>query len=131
MTKIEYQNTIKTNLTIAEALCADLRKLRNFKKLAATLPTVEGLLNADVLDKAITDREAELKKVRGELGKARRIVKHLEEIEAIESGAAAKPKTAKKPAVPKSTPQPVAKAKAKTGTAKASAKAEAAASTAA
>lgn len=129
MTKIEYQNTIKTNLTIAEALCADLRKLRNFKKLAATLPTVEGLLNAYVLDKAITDRETELKKVRGELGKARRIVKHLEEIEAIESGAAAKPKAAKRPAAPKSTPKSVAKVKA--GAAKATAKAEAAATTAA
>ena len=86
MTKIEYQNSIKTNLTKAEALCADLRKLRNVKKLTADLPAIEGLLNTSVLDKAIVDRETDLKKLRAELGKARRIVKHLEEIEAIENG---------------------------------------------
>ena len=73
MTKIEYQNSIKTHLTKAEALCADL-------------PAIEGLLNTSVLDKAIADRETDLKKIRAELGKARRIVKHLEEIEAIENG---------------------------------------------
>lgn len=86
MTKTEYQNTIKTNLTAAEGLCAELRKLRNFKRLAGTMPAIEGLLNADALDKAVTDREAKLKEIRAELNKARRIVKHLEEIEAIESG---------------------------------------------
>ncbi|WP_031475589.1 hypothetical protein [Agathobaculum desmolans] len=86
MTKIEYQNSIKTHLTKAEALCADLRKLRNVKKLTADLPAIEGLLNTSVLDKAIADRETDLKKIRAELGKARRIVKHLEEIEAIENG---------------------------------------------
>ncbi len=30
MTKTEYQTSITTNLTAAEALCADLRKLRGF-----------------------------------------------------------------------------------------------------
>lgn len=91
MTKIEYQNTITANLTAAEGLCAELRKLRSFKKLAGTLPAVDGLLSADALDKAITDREAKLKETRAELNKARRIVKHLEEIEAIESGKAPAP----------------------------------------
>lgn len=108
MNKTEYQNTIKTSLAKAEKLCLDLRKLRNVKKLAADLHAIEGLMNSAVLDKAITDREAELKKVRAELGKARRIVKHLEEIEAIENGT----ETAKAPAKKSQAAKPKAEAKA-------------------
>ena len=33
MTKTEYMNTINEKLTVAEALCANLRKLRILQKL--------------------------------------------------------------------------------------------------
>ena len=37
MTKTEYMNTINEKLTAAEALCADLRKLRGLQKLAQSI----------------------------------------------------------------------------------------------
>lgn len=92
----EYNADIKANLTTAEALCADLRKLRGLKKLAEGISDGKSLVNFDDLDKTVTDKEAELKKVRAELQKARRIVKKMEEIEAIETGKA--PAKAQKPA---------------------------------
>lgn len=98
MTKTEYQTSITTNLTAAEALCADLRKLRGLQKLAKDIPDADKLVSLDLVSKTITDKEAQLKKIRAELNKARRIVKHMEEIEAIENG------TEKKPA-PKKTAQ--------------------------
>lgn len=110
MNKNEYEASIKTNLTTAEALCADLRKLRGLKKLAEGIADAKNLVSFDALDKTIADKDAELKKVRGELQKARRVVKKLEEIEAIEAGtaepkpkkAASKQPKAKAPAKPKS-----------------------------
>lgn len=103
MTKTEYLTSITTNLTVAEALCADLRKLRGLQKLAKTIPDANKLVSLDLVGKTITDKEAQLKKVRAELGKARRIVKHMEEIEAIENG------TEKKP-VPKKSAKATSKA---------------------
>ncbi len=97
MTKTEYQTSITTNLTAAEALCDDLRKLRGLQKLAKTISDADKLVSLDLVGKTITDKEAQLKKIRAELGKARRIVKHMEEIEAIENG------TEKKPTPKKST----------------------------
>ena len=105
MTKTEYMNTINEKLTAAEGLCADLRKLRGLKKLAQSITGSDALVSFEVLGKTIADKEAELKTVRGELQKARRIVKKLDEIEAIEAGAAPAPapkkQAAKKPAAKK------------------------------
>ena len=105
MTKTEYMNTINEKLTAAEGLCADLRKLRGLKKLAQSITGSDVLVSFEALGKTITDKEAELKTVRGELQKARRIVKKLDEIEAIEAGAAPAPapkkQAAKKPAAKK------------------------------
>lgn len=104
MTKTEYMNTINEKLTAAEGLCADLRKLRGLKKLAQSITGSDVLVSFEALGKTIADKEAELKAVRVELQKARRIVKKLDEIEAIEAGTApapaqaAKKPTAKKPA---------------------------------
>ena len=100
MTKTEYMNTINEKLTAAEGLCADLRKLRGLKKLAQSITGSDKLVSFEALDKTVSDKEAELKVVRGELQKARRIVKKMEEIEAIESGKAPAPakKGTKKPA---------------------------------
>lgn len=106
MTKTEYQTSITTNLTAAEALCADLRKLRGLQKLAKDIPDADKLVSLDLVSKTITDKEAQLKKIRAELNKARRIVKHMEEIEAIENGTEKKPapkKTAQAPASQEST----------------------------
>lgn len=100
MNKTEYEASIKTNLTVAEALCADLRKLRGLAKLAKEIPESEKLVALDVLDKTVSGKEAELKKVRAELQKARRVVKKMEEIEAIETGTE-KQKPAKAPAAKK------------------------------
>lgn len=110
MTKTEYMNTISEKLTTAEGLCADLRKLRILQKLAKDIPNAAELISAEALSKTIVGKETELKAVRGELQKARRIVKKMEEIEAIESGKA--PAPAKKPAktVAKTGPVPEAKA---------------------
>ena len=105
MTKTEYMNTINKKLTTAEGLCADLRKLRGLKKLAQSITGSYALVSFEVLGKTIDEKEAELKAVRGELQKARRIVKKMEEIEAIESGTAPAPapkkQTTKKPAAKK------------------------------
>lgn len=105
MTKNEYMTTINEKLTAAEALCADLRKLRILQKLARDIPNAADLVSSEALSKTITAKETELKAVRGELQKARRIVKKMEEIEAIESGAvpapAHKKQAAKKPAAKK------------------------------
>ena len=105
MTKTEYMNTINKKLTTAEGLCADLRKLRGLKKLAQSITGSDALVSFEVLGKTIDEKEAELKAVRGELQKARRIVKKMEEIEAIESGTAPAPapkkQTTKKPAAKK------------------------------
>ena len=111
MTKTEYMNTINEKLTAAEALCADLRKLRGLQKLAQSITGSDALVSFEALGKTIDEKEAELKAVRGELQKARRIVKKMEEIEAIESGTA--PTTAsKKQAAKKPVPKKPAKAKA-------------------
>lgn len=114
MNKTEHMNTINKKLTAAEGLCADLRKLRGLQKLAKSIAGSDVLVSFEALGKTIADKEAELKAVRGELQKSRRIVKKMEEIEAIESGkapAAAK-KGAKKAAktVAKTESAPEAKA---------------------
>ena len=83
MTKTEYIAAIGADLTAANALCAELRTLRNFKKIAKTIPDADKMVAFDVMDKAITSKEGELQKLRSALGKNRRIVKKLEEIEAI------------------------------------------------
>ena len=110
MNKTEYMNTINEKLTAAEGLCADLRKLRGLQKLAQSITGSDALVSFATLSKTIADKETELKAVRGELQKARRIVKKLDEIEAIEAGnapaptskkQAAKKPVAKKPAKPK------------------------------
>ena len=123
MNKTEYEASIKTNLTIAEALCADLRKLCGLAKLAKEIPESEKLVAFDVLDKTVSGKEAELKKVRAELQKARRVVKKMEEIEAIETGTEkqkpAKAPAAKKPADKKETPATKKSAPKKTEQAKA------------
>ena len=111
MTKIEYPNSIKTNLTKAEALCADLRKLRILQKLAKDIPNAAELVSAEALSKTITAKETELKAVRGELQKARRIVKHLEEIEAIENGTEQVKAPAKKAPASKAAGKPASTAK--------------------
>lgn len=97
MTKTEYMNTINEKLTAAEGLCADLRKLRGLKKLAQSITGSDALVSFEALGKTIADKEAELKTVRGELQKARRIVKKLDEIEAIEAGTAPAPRPRSRP----------------------------------
>lgn len=95
MNKTEYINAINTDLTAAEALCADLRKLRNLQKLAQSIAGHEELVSMDKVTEVVTTKETELKKVRCELQKARRVLKKLEEIEAIEAGT--EPQTKKAP----------------------------------
>lgn len=111
MTKNEYMTTINEKLTAAEALCADLRKLRILQKLTKDIPNAAELVSSEALSKTITDKETELKSVRGELQKARRIVKKLDEIEAIEAGTAQAP-APKKQAAKKPVAEKPAKAKA-------------------
>ena len=67
-------------------------------------------MSFEALGKTIADKEAELKAVRGELQKARRIVKKLDEIEAIEAGTAPAP-APKKQAAKKPTAKKPVKAK--------------------
>lgn len=95
MTKNEYTAAIEADLTAANNLCAELRTLRNFKKIAKTITDADKMVSFEVLDKTITGKEGELQKLRSALGKNRRIVKKLEEIEAIETGAADAPKSKK------------------------------------
>lgn len=102
MTKNEYTAAIEADLTAANALCTELRTLRNFKKIAKTITDADKMVSFEVLDKTITGKEAELQKLRSALGKNRRIVKKLEEIEAIETGAADAPKPKKNAAKDKS-----------------------------
>lgn len=102
MTKTEYIAAIEADLTAANTLCAELRTLRNFKKIAKTIPDADKMVSFDVLDKTITGKEGELQKLRSALGKNRRIVKKLEEIEAIETGTADTPKPKKNAAQDKS-----------------------------
>lgn len=101
MTKTEYIAAIEADLTAANTLCAELRTLRNFKKIAKTIPDADTMVSFDVLTKTITGKEAELQKLRSTLGKNRRIVKKLEEIEAIETGKAHAPKSKKVPTTKK------------------------------
>ena len=110
MNKTEYMNTINKKLTAAEALCADLRKLRILQKLIKDIPNAAEFVSAEALSKTITAKETELKAVRGELQKARRIVKKLDEIEAIEAGTAPAP-APKKQAAKKSAAKKPTKAK--------------------
>ncbi|MBM6976703.1 hypothetical protein [Intestinimonas butyriciproducens] len=110
MNKTEYMNIINEKLTAAEGLCADLRKLRILQKITKDIPNAAELVSSEALSKIITAKETELKAVRGELQKARRIVKKLDEIEAIETGTAPAP-TPKKQAAKKPTDKKPAKAK--------------------
>ena len=91
MNKTEYMTTINEKLTAAEALYADLHKLRILQKITKDIPNAAELVSSEALSKTITAKETELKAVRRELQKARRIVKKMEEIEAIESGKAPAP----------------------------------------
>ena len=72
-------------------------------------------MSFEALGKTIADKEAELKTVRGELQKARRIVKKLDEIEAIEAGTAPAP-APKKQAAKKLAAKKPAKAKSEQAT---------------
>lgn len=94
MTKTEYIAAIAANQTAISALRADLRKLRAIEKFAQALPDLK-LVDASILSAAVTDKKAEVKKLRVELSKARRIVKRMAEIEDIETGKTATPKTKK------------------------------------
>lgn len=114
MTKNEYIATIEADLTAANTLCAELRTLRNFKKIAKGIADADKMVSFDVLDKTITGKEAELQKIRSALGKNRRIVKKLEEIEAIETGTADAP-TEKKSAAKDKPAEGEAKGKKSTG----------------
>lgn len=111
MTKTEYMTTINEKMTAAEALCADLRKLRILQKLAKDISNAAELVSAEVLSQTITAKETELKAVRGELQKARRIVKHLEEIEAIENGTEQVKAPAKKTPASKAAGKPASTVK--------------------
>lgn len=111
MNKTEYMTTVNEKLTAAEGLCADLRKLRGLKKMAQSINGSDALVSFEALGKTISDKETELKAVRGELQKARRIVKKMEEIEAIEAGTAQAP-APKKKATKKSVSKKPAKDKA-------------------
>ena len=110
MNKTEYMTTINEKLTVAEALCSDLRKLRILQKIIKDIPNAAELVSSEALSKTIADKESELKAVRGELQKARRIVKKLDEIEAIEAGTAPAP-APKKQAAKKSAAKKPTKAK--------------------
>ena len=69
MTKTEYMTTINEKMTAAEALCADLRKLRILQKLAKDISNAAELVSAEVLSQSITAKETELK-----AGNSRRLV---------------------------------------------------------
>ena len=68
MTKTEYTAAIETDLKAANALCTELRTLRNFKKIAQTITGADKMVSFEVLDKTITGKEAELQKLRSSLG---------------------------------------------------------------
>ena len=99
MTKTEYTAAIATTQTAISALRTDLRKLRAIEKLSQSFPDLK-LVDASLLGTSITEKKAEVQKLRAELSKARRIVKRMAEIEDIEAGKDATPKV-KKPAAKK------------------------------
>lgn len=94
MTKTEYTAAIATTQTAISALRTDLRKLRAIEKLSQSFPDLK-LVDASILETAITEKKAEVQKLRAELSKARRIVKRMAEIEDIEAGKTATPKAKK------------------------------------
>ena len=101
MTKTEYTAAIATTQTAISTLRTDLRKLRAIEKLSQSFPDLK-LVDASILETSITEKKAELTKLRSELSKARRIVKRMAEIEDIETGKADEPKAkTKKPAAEK------------------------------
>ena len=114
MTKTEYTAAIISTQENISAIRADLRKLRTIEKLSKSFPDLK-LVDASVLETSITEKRAEVQKLRAELSKARRIVKRMAEIEDIEAGKAATPK-AKKSTAKKTAPaakKPAAKPEAK------------------
>ena len=94
MTKTEYTIAITANQTAISNVRADLRKLRNIEKLAKSFPEPQKLVDFDMLHATISAKKTELQKFRSELGKARRIVKRMNEIEDIEAGKFAEKKAA-------------------------------------
>ena len=120
MTKTEYTAAIATTQTAISALRTDLRKLRAIEKLSQSFPDLK-LVDASILETSITEKKAEVQKLRAELSKARRIVKRMAEIEDIEAGKTATPK-AKKSAAKKDSTTTEKKASAKTTAKKPAAK---------
>lgn len=106
MTKTEYTAAIATAQTAISALRTDLRKLRAIEKLSQSFPDLK-LVGTSILETSITEKKAEVQKLRAELSKARRIVKRMAEIEDIEAGKTATPK-AKKSAAKKSSKEDAA-----------------------
>ena len=94
MTKTEYTATITANQTVISTLRTDLRKLRTIEKLSKSFPDLK-LVDISVLETSITQKKAEVQKLRSELSKARRIVKRMAEIEDIEAGKTDAPKAKK------------------------------------
>ena len=120
MTKTEYTAAIATTQTAISALRTDLRKLRAIEKLSQSFPDLK-LVDASILETSITEKKAEVQKLRAELSKARRIVKRMAEIEDIEAGKTATPQ-AKKSAAKKDSTTTEKKASAKTTAKKPAAK---------
>ena len=120
MTKTEYTAAIATTQTAISTLRTDLRKLRAIEKLSQSFPDLK-LVDASILETSITEKKAEVQKLRADLSKARRIVKRMAEIEDIEAGKTATPK-AKKSAAKKDSTTTEKKASAKTTAKKPAAK---------
>lgn len=113
MTKTEYTAAIAANQSSIFALRTDLRKLRTIEKLSQSFPDLK-LVDTGALETSITEKKAEVQKLRAELSKARRIVKRMTEIENIETGttaAAQKPAKKKAPAKTSAPKKQSAKAK--------------------
>lgn len=116
MTKTEYMNTINEKLTAAEGLCAaPAGSSGASRSWPSPSPAPTRWCPSSPGQDPIADKEAELKTVRGELQKARRIVKKLDEIEAIEAGTAPAP-APKKQAAKKLAAKKPAKAKSEQAT---------------
>lgn len=94
MTKTEYTAAIATTQTAISALRTDLRKLHTIEKMSKSFPDLK-LVDASILGATITEKKAEVQKLRADLSKARRIVKRMAEIEDIEAGKTATPKAKK------------------------------------
>ncbi|MCI8479108.1 MAG: hypothetical protein HFE97_12380 [Oscillospiraceae bacterium] len=105
MTKTEYTAAITASQTTISAIRTDLRKLHTIEKLSQSFPGLE-LVDTSILETAITERKAEVQKLRSELSKARRIVKRMAEIEDIETGKADTPKAKKSAAGKKAGTKP-------------------------